>query len=175
MVWHRPIPKLLVPTKFRDFVTLGHETQLPIAPHPGAYGVKRTHHTHEGVDLYCAVGTPVHAVEDGLIVNIIPFTGPHADPPSPWWHNTWAVLVEGESGVVVYGELFPRVKHAYEKKVKRGDDLGGVLKVLKEDKGYPMSMLHLELHEHGTTNAWDWIDEKPPSLRDPTPFLLEAK
>lgn len=175
MTWHRPIPKLLVPTKFRDFVTLGHETQLPIAPHPGAYGVKRSHHTHEGVDLYCSHGTPVHAVEDGEIVAKIIFTGPRAEPPSPWWHETEAVLIEGSSGVVVYGEVTSISNRKIGFKLRRGDPVGFVTTVLKKDKGYPMSMLHLELHEHGTRNAWDWIDEKPPSLRDPTPLLLEAQ
>ena len=42
------------------------------------------------------------------MVAIEAFTGPGAG--SPWWHDTEAVLVEGESGVVLYGELVPCVK-----------------------------------------------------------------
>lgn len=175
MTWHIPIPKLLVPTKFRTFVTLPHETHLPIAQHPGAYGVKRKHHTHEGVDLYCAEGTDVSAVEDGEIVAIIHFTGSKAEPPSPWWWNTMAVLVEGETGVVVYGEVAPAQGMLVGDKVKRGEIIAHVMQVLKVHKGFPVSMLHLELHEPGTRYAWDWIDEKPPSLRDPTQYLLESR
>lgn len=175
MTWFIPIPKVLVPTKFRTFVTLPHETHLPIAPHPGAYGVKRKHHTHEGVDLYCAEGTDVQVVEDGVIVAIFHFTGTLAEPPSPWWRNTMAMLVEGESGVVVYGEVAPHLGRLVGDKVRRGEKLAQVMQVLTYHNGFPVSMLHLELHEPGTKYAWDWIDEKPPSLRDPTPFLLESR
>jgi hypothetical protein len=165
---------VLVPTKFRDYVVLPHQAQLPLPPHPGAFGVKRTHHTHEGVDLYVPQGTPVRAVEAGEIVAVIPFTGSRAVPPSPWWRETEAVLVEGESGVVVYGEIVPVVGRRLGYRLKREEPVGYVVQVLTKDKGYPLSMLHLELHVTGTRNAFDWIDEKPPSLLDPTSFLLGA-
>ena len=175
MTWNLPISKVLVPTKFQTFVTLPHETHLPLAPHPGAFGVKRKHHTHEGVDLYCAEGTDVHAVEDGKIVAILHFTGEQAIPPSLWWRDTMAMLVEGESGVVVYGEMAPRLGKLVGDKVRRGDVVGNVMQVLSHYKGFPVSMLHLELHIHGTRDAYDWVDEKPVSLLDPTPFLMEAR
>ena len=35
-------------------------------------------------------------------------------------------------------------------------------------------MLHLELHAPDTTEAMEWVGVRPKSLRDPTPFLLEA-
>lgn len=172
MPWRCPIPFKLRPTTDRDESVCAGETQLPLAPHPGAFGVKRKHHTHEGVDLYCPVGTIVRPVESGRVVAVVHFTGPRADPPSPWWLPTQAVLVEGESGVVVYGEVLSRVSVGWE--VYKGSSaLGLVRQVLIKDKGYPMSMLHLELHIPGTRNAFDWIDEKPPSLLDPTPYLKE--
>lgn len=146
-------------------------TGVPLAPHPGAFGVERKNHTHEGVDLYCPEGTLVDAVEEGTVVAVIPFTGALATPPSPWWHDTWAVLVEGPSGVVVYGEIRPAVKVGDP--IKAGWTIGWVKQVLKEDKGRPMSMLHLELHRSGTRDAYAWEDERPESLLDPTPFLLE--
>jgi hypothetical protein len=75
---------------------------------PGRFGAVRKHDVHTGVDLYCAVSTKVVAVEAGEVVVIEPFTGP--DAASPWWLSTEAVLVEGASGVVVYGEVHPEVR-----------------------------------------------------------------
>jgi len=173
MVWSCPIPFKLRPTTNRDESVCVGETQLPLAPHPGAFGVKRKHHTHEGVDLYCPPGTEVCAVEAGEIVAIIPFTGTRADPPSPWWRDTDAVLVEGQTGVVVYGEIAPIARHQVGHRIERGQPIGYVIPVLQKYKGYPMFMLHLELHIAGTRNAFDWVDDRPPSLLDPTPFLKE--
>ena len=172
-MWLVPIPFTLVITNNRDHKVAIGETQLPIAPHPGAFAVHRKHHTHEGVDLYCPEGTEVCAVEDGTVVAVIPFTGMLATPPSPWWRDTTAVLVEGATGVVVYGEISSLVEVGEH--VSRGQPLGHVKRVLLRDKGYPTTMLHLELHQHGTRNAFDWIDVKPLSLLDPTPYLLQAQ
>lgn len=176
MNWIRPFTFIrLVPTMNRQLVMKKDETHLPISPHPGAYGVRRKHHTHEGVDLYAPVGTGVHPVETGTIVAIIPFTGPSAVPPSAWWNDTQAVLIEGPSGVVVYGEVRPKELLKVGETVKTGDIIGYVEQVLKVDKGFPMSMLHLELHKHGTRDCFEWIDEKPESLKDPTEYLLRAR
>lgn len=174
MTWRIPIDRRLVPTTERDRVVSERETHLPLPPHPGAFGVKRKHHTHEGVDLYCPQGTPVYTVEPGEIVAIFPFTGLRAEPPSPWWRETDALLVEGASGVVVYGEIQTRVGLVVGDRVPAGSLVGYVVQVLTKDKGYPMSMLHLELHELGTRCAYDWTDERPPSLLDPTSFLFNA-
>lgn len=149
------------------------QTGVPLGPdHPGAFGYPRKHHTHEGVDLYCPEGTPVAAVEDGVVVSIIPFTGEAAIPPSPWWHDTWALLVEGDTGVVVYGEI--TLSHGYWPGdiIRAGEIIGHVKQVLKEDKGRPMSMLHLELHRHGTKDAVDWVEYRPETLLDPTEHLM---
>ena len=127
-------------------------TGLPLRPHPGAFGVQRQHHVHEGVDLYCEPGTPVFAVEAGVVVRVMPFTGPRAG--LPWWLDTQAVMVEGPSGVVLYGEIEASVAEgAY---VEGGQQLGQVTRVLRHDKGRPLSMLHLELHEPGTRSAPEW-------------------
>lgn len=176
MNWHPPIRLSLVPsddsTSFQAMKP--DETALPLAPHPGAFGVERAHHVHEGVDLYCAEGTAVQAVEAGEIVAIIPFTGAMAN--SDWWRDTDAVLVEGRSGVVLYGEISLVGKRVGDI-LQRGETLGQVKQVLKTDKGRPMSMLHLELHVSGTRDAYEWTRAggRPPSLLDPTPFLKAAK
>lgn len=151
----------------------------------GSFGCKRSHDVHTGIDLYCEVGTEVIAMEDGRVISIEGFTGPHADDPSPWWNDTKAVLVQGESGVVVYGEISSLVEVGQP--VHRGDTLGTVLCVLVEFKGRPMTMLHIELLKPGATetawwkqgvprlaNLWKPEDTRPDCLLDPYPYLMEA-
>lgn len=171
-LWLPPLPLSFVLTddggSFRHFSD--NQTGIPLSPHPGAFGVKRKNHTHEGVDLYCPEGTTVSAVEDGVIVAVLPFTGEHAG--LPWWKNTFALLVEGESGVVVYGEIMPSKSLLLGDGVSAGEHLGTIARVLKNDKGRPMCMLHLELHTPGARFTPPWYEEKPPTLLDPTPFLM---
>lgn len=173
-VWLNPLPLNLVTTdqseSFRYFDS--DETGLPIGQHPGAFGVQRKHHVHEGVDLYCPTGTPVHAVEGGMVVAVKPFTGPQVG--MPWWQDTKVVMVEGATGVVAYGEVESHVVEG--QRVQAGDMLGHVVQVLRENKGRPMSMLHLELHTHGARDCPEWPTpaERPATLLDPTPHLLDA-
>jgi len=174
VAWRCPIPRVLVPTTDGEsFSRMGPDaTGLPLAPHPGGFGVQRKHHVHEGVDLYCPPGTRVCAVQAGEVVAVLPFTGPSAG--LAWWQDTHVVLVEGEDGVVAYGEIEPLVRKGQV--VAAGELLGQVLPVLRHDKGRPTSMLHLELHAKGTRGCppWDHVDSRPASLRDPTEFLLRA-
>ena len=172
--WRNPLPLALAPSEDSlSFLSLpAGTTALPLVPHPGAYAVERRHHVHEGVDLYCLDGTQVTAVEPGRVVTVGFFTGPAAG--YPWWNDTHVVLVEGPSGVVAYGEVEPVVQVGQV--LQTGDTVGKVKTVLKKDKGRPMSMLHLELHEPGTRICPEWPAgaEKPPTLRDPTEHLLRA-
>lgn len=173
MTWYIPIPLRLIPT--RDGESFRHmaegETGLPLTGHPGSFAHVRKYHTHEGVDLYCPEGTPVYAVEPGNVVAVIPFTGSKVGS-GEWWHDTDAVLVEGDSGVVVYGEVIPVTKVG--SRVEAGQLIGNVTQVLKKDKGRPMTMLHLELHQKGARDAPEWTTQRPATLLDPTPFLLRA-
>lgn len=147
-------------------------TGLPVGDHVGAFGVSRKHDIHTGVDLYSAHESIVFAVEKGVIVAILPFTGEEAG--SPWWNDTQAVMVEGESGVVLYGEIFPywglKVGHI----IYKGECVGHVDEVLKVNKGRPTSMLHMELYTPGTKKWVNWGlgEPKPDNLLDPTPFLV---
>lgn len=173
MSWLCPVAFNLIPQAI-DLSTPPHPAHalLPLAPHPGAFGVPRKHHVHEGIDIYVPAGTRVHAVEDGVVVKIEPFTGPAAG--SPWWHDTQAVFVEGPSGVVVYGEILPEEGLAEGDFMPAGGIVGTVTPVLRVDKGRPMSMLHLELHVRGTRAAPAWEGERPASLLDPTALLRAA-
>ncbi len=142
----------------------------PLLPdNAGSFGALRRFDRHTGVDLYCEVGTPVVAVERGLVVNIEPFTGEKAG--SSWWCPTDAVLVEGASGVVVYGEVTTGLKVGAS--VEQGDIIGYVAPVLQRFKGRPMVMLHLELMRSGAraTGWWRITDQPPGDLLDPTPLL----
>lgn len=171
--WAIPLPLTLVPTPDDDGTAAScGTTWLPLAPHPGAFGVRRAHHTHEGVDLYAPEGTAVSPVEPGVVVVIEPFTG--ASAGCPWWRDTWAVFVEGASGVVVYGEIIPNPELAIGQRVALGQILGRLTPVLRADKGRPMTMLHLELHTRGARAAPAWEDERPGTLQDPTAYLLGA-
>lgn len=174
MLWFCPIAYRLIPTDQSDSyldIPDGY-TGLPLPGHPGAFGFERKNHIHEGVDLYVPWGTPVYAVEPGEVVAIVPFTGEHAG--SPWWNDTWAVMVEGRSGVVCYGEIDPLNSLKVGQKLDSSCLIGNVKTVLKKNKGRPMSMLHLELYEHGVREPVEWKpgEEQPQGLRDPTPHLI---
>lgn len=152
------------------------KVEVPGEGHPGGFGTVRKHDIHTGVDLYCEVGTEVVAVEGGRIVGIERFTGAHADDPSPWWNNTYAVLVRGNSGVIVYGEVEARVTRI-DQSVKAGEIIAVVTTpVLKRDKGRPTTMLHFEWMQPGAERTvwWKLNEKQPEMLRDPTKKLKEA-
>lgn len=151
---------------------------IPVGQHPGAFRFKRKNSTHSGVDLYTKEHYWVKAIETGIVVGIENFTGPSDN--SPWWNDTEAVLIEGKSGVICYGEII--TKHHFPihvgQYIQRGQNFASVIPVLKEGRerpdipGHSRSMLHIELYKHGqhkaSTNAFqDFIS-------DPTPFLIKS-
>jgi phosphopantothenoylcysteine decarboxylase len=149
-------------------------TYLPVGNHPGAFGCRRKHDTHTGVDLYTSDGANVYAVEPGIVTNISWFTGPKAK--YDWWEDTQALMVEGKSGVVLYGEISTKLNVGDI--VKKGSLIGNVKRVLPEHKlrqdikGHSTSMLHIELYEKGYRGDHAlWLTEKPPALLDPTEYL----
>jgi murein DD-endopeptidase MepM/ murein hydrolase activator NlpD len=153
-----------------------HTWSLPIGKyHPGGFGYMRNHSIHTGVDLYASVGSRVCAVEDGKVVQIENFTGLSAG--SSWYNETQAVLIEGTSGVVLYGEIKPSGSLQIGNAVKAGEHIGNVLAVLKEDKGNGVSMLHFEVYTKGTRSSVWWHHGKhmPKNLLDPTQYLLSLK
>lgn len=153
----------------------------------GTFGFERKYETHSGVDLYCNEGQIARAVDDGRVILVPDFTGENAG--SPWWHPTKAVVVDhGDGKFVVYGELEPWATIRPGVSVRRGQPLGRVLRVRKEARGKPTTMLHLELwaseatvmatyEGERATVACDWPrgGERPSGLLDPTPWLALAK
>lgn len=150
---------------------------VPCVNPQGGFGALRKHDIHTGIDIYCEPHSIVRAVEDCRILDVIPFTGPSAD--SPWWNDTKAVIARGASGIVVYGEVCggPLTTALIGKNVPRGYALDYVVPVLKEDKGLPMSMLHLELYDpdlYLEPVVWKLGEPKPPMLLDPTSLIHRA-
>lgn len=141
---------------------------------PGQFGTRRKHDVHTGIDLYTYSGMPVIPCEPGVVVAIEDFTGPKAG--SPWWNDTQAILVEGDSGVICYGELAVPRGLTVGMEVTLETCLGCVQKVLRKNKGRPMVMLHIELYKHGTRESviWNLDAPKPENLLDPTEPLREA-
>lgn len=154
-------------------IDLESEMQLPLAPHCGAFAVRRSKHTHEGVDLYAPHGTPVAAVEAGTVLRVVNFTGEKAG--SPWWLDTQALMVASEAHVVNYGEIAVREGLEPGARVAAGEILGTISTVLAVDKGRPRAMLHFEMYAAGYDGPpaeWDPPDTpRPAALIDPTPYL----
>lgn len=165
---------------------------LPRFDEPGAFGAKRKFDVHEGVDIYCVEGAHVAAVEDGKVVDSYQYTG--ANAACQWWNDTWCIKVKGKSGVITYGELMmpdslpcaslsdgTKCGIKYPKigtKVKAGDFIGVVGRVLKENKLRPdirhhnTSMLHMELRtESCHIDGWKLDGDRDKRLLDPTPYL----
>lgn len=158
-MWVNPVPyKLVVTEDSNSFYQFKEdETGLPINNHVGAFGIKRTHDTHTGVDLYVKEGAEIVAVEKGIVIDVFQFTGTAVN--SAWWNDTQAVTIKGPSGIVLYGEISPSV--IVGQVVAPGELIGKAIPVLKKDKGRPMCMLHMELYS-----------EKG-KLLDPTQHLRE--
>lgn len=165
---------------------------IPENPHPGSFGQRRKYDVHTGVDLYTKDKSTVYAVEAGIVVDIVDFTGSkvidsETERPMSWWNDTKAILVKGASGVVVYGEVEPCMGMYVGQVVRPGQVIAMVKAVLPPDKLRPdiphhsNAMLHMEVY---TTQAaekdfrwgtWKLDGERPNGLVDPTPFLRNLR
>lgn len=146
-------------------------TQIPSDGHCGAFGTPRKHDIHTGIDFYVDEGTPVYAMQEGTVVAVMPFTG--VDANCPWWLDTQAVAVEDADGVWLYGEIAAEV--VVGDVLIEGSRVGEVRRVLRHDKGRPMSMLHMERYVHGTREfapLWELDKPQPASLIDPTEIFI---
>jgi murein DD-endopeptidase MepM/ murein hydrolase activator NlpD len=156
------------------------KNKIPAIPTEGAVGdfaFRRSFYYHPGIDLYCAEDQEVQAIEDGVVVHFEYFTGVGAKPSSPWWHNTFSVMVEGASGVIGYCELFIADEIDIGTKVKAGDSIGNITPVLKKDKGNGTTMLHVERYVPGTKHHVTWVLDtpQPSELVNPRKLLEEIR
>lgn len=149
---------------------------IPTGDHQGAFGAARKHDRHTGVDLYTPEGSFVYPIMDGKIVAREQFTG--AAVGSPWWNDTWALYVyNAELDITtIYGELNRDIAPFNEEFVDASANtpIGAVSRVIKNDKGLPVSMLHVEMYRGLVTTSNWWHDKKPDNLLDPTPYLMQA-
>jgi len=146
---------------------------LPALNGVGDFASRRSFYHHPGVDIYCDFGQEVVAIEDGIVTNIEFFTGPNAEPTSPWWNETQSIMIEGESGALGYCELEVYFNIEIGQHVHKGQRIGSVVPVLKKDKGNGTTMLHFEKYIPGTKEHVTWVLDKemPGTLLNPRPYL----
>ena len=153
-------------------VPQSYSKSLPKPNEDGAFGAPRVYKNgkgkHAGIDIYAPVGSKVVAIEDGTVVHVSNFTGA---PWSPQWRKTWYVMVEhADKNISVYGEIRkPRLKKG--NKVKSGQVIGYIAKVLFGKKTRKSAMLHFELHNNGSRISTDWYGKKPDKILNPTRYL----
>ena len=128
----------------------------------GAYRSKTR--KHGGCDLIKPVGTPIHAVADGVLVHEETF----------FYHNTWYVTYQHGSILVRYGEI----KHHSSTRKKRGQTIkkGEVVATVGLLSG-GSHMLHIEMYRNGKDHS-TLRSSKGPYMRrkdimDPAPYLNE--
>lgn len=155
---------------------------IPSVGSVGDFAFRRSFYHHPGIDIYCDLYQQVQAIEDGVIVHVEHFTGAGANPPSPWWNDTWSVMVEGKSGVIGYCEMSPNytlfpIDNPVGRKLVEGQPFGVIIPVLKKDKGNGITMLHLELYEAGTAEhvTWTLDTERPKQLLNPRELLEKIR
>jgi murein DD-endopeptidase MepM/ murein hydrolase activator NlpD len=158
---------LLIPTKPLD------SFKIPESDSPNSFGAKRKYDYHTGVDLFCNTGDKVYSMYNGIITNILEFTG---FKDTPFWNDTYAVMIYHPdiNKTFLYGELEPLIKVG--ELISKGDIIGTVLRVLKNDKGLPTTMLHMECYSGMINDCvwWKHNEDKPENLEDITKYLNYA-
>jgi len=177
-IWNWPLDSQPIGTTIDSYSFLDFDVnelcEIPLHPHVGAFGIRRRHDVHKGIDLYALLNSNVYAVEDGTIIDICPFTGPKAG--YDWWLDTDGIYVQGESGIVVYGEIGVKEGLRIGSKIVKGQHIANVKRVIVKDKGRPNCMLHLELHDKDWlhTPQWEINENQHRGILDPTPFLIRS-
>jgi hypothetical protein len=135
---------------------------------PKSFGSRRSggRRKHAGCDLYCAVGTEILAMADGLVIR-----GPYY-----FYSNTYALEVRHDNGRVVrYGEILQNVAAGVGAgaRVRKGQIIARVGKL----KNIRNSMLHLEMYEGTRSGRLTTVGntyKRRADVMDPTPVLDSA-
>jgi len=124
---------------------------------------------HVGIDLYANNGDPVVAIADGTVVAIQSF---HL--------GSWAILVEHDGVVALYGEVRPNSWQEFGvgvgSRVRRGQPIARIACMVGTESSCDSHMLHFETYVPGTRKNSPWYqgNPAPPAIRDPTWLLLTA-
>lgn len=169
----------------------GVDRDLPPEGTPGSFWEDRGDRHHAGVDLYAPPGSPVVALEEGMVVSAGVFTSPDL---VPYWNRTFEVTIAHTSGIFCrYAELGDITVEPGDS-VRGGGLIGHVGQVLNlalvgpdappyirslRDRGH-CSMLHLEacssLPEPSPGyRGGNWFSrERPAQLLDPALLLRDT-
>jgi murein DD-endopeptidase MepM/ murein hydrolase activator NlpD len=166
-------------------------TKMSASGAPGCFWEDRGDRRHCGMDIHAPAGSDVVAVEAGDVLNVAPFTSPHA---LPYWNETYYVLIRHESGhFCKYAELGATAVVPGEP-VEAGQVIGQVGMVLNDraigadaplyiqklKEGGLGSMLHFEVYRAMPTQLPYYLGgnllggPKPAELLDPAQYLKTA-
>lgn len=164
---------------------------LPRFPEEGSFWESRGDRFHCGIDFYCEENTPVLSCEDGYVLKTGIFTSQNI---LYYWDITYFVLIKSlhNDYVLKYAEM-KKIFVSENQKIKRGEIIGLVGKVINPDKlsffsplyiqriaaSNNCSMLHLELHKFPYKEIKPYLGgnyfglDKPNSLLNIEKFLIE--
>jgi murein DD-endopeptidase MepM/ murein hydrolase activator NlpD len=139
----------------------------------GASSKNRGTRRHAACDLIVPPGTPVLAVEQGIVLKV---------PKTAFFQNTYTVIVDHPNFIVRYAEL------DINRPVKEGDHVSEGQQIGTVGKNYKgKGMLHFEMYKKTATGplTQTWNDkylyvpirnyQRRKDLMDPTPYLDQWK
>jgi hypothetical protein len=169
----------------------GVKRDLPPEGTPGSFWEDRGDRHHMGVDLYAPPGSPVVAIEKGMVISAGVFT---SSDLVPYWTRTYEITIVHAPGILCrYAELGDTTVERGDS-VRGGGLIGHVGQVLNlalvgpdappyirslRDRGHG-SMLHLEVYSSlpGPSPGYrggNWFSrERPAHLLDPALLLIDA-
>jgi len=126
-----------------------------------SFGAVKKENIHTGIKLHCA-DRFIYTIESGKIINILPYFKTSGN------NKLYSVMIEGESGVFLYGGIRPSRYLKIGNYVDRQHYIGEAL--LHHNSKL---MLHLELYKYGTVEPVQWLttENKPSNLLDPTNII----
>lgn len=116
---------------------------------------------HGAIDVYppTGKGTPVKAIKDGTVVQVIPDFYTRADS-----EVCCGILIDHGDFVAFYGEMTSPATLSVGQTVKRGQQVGTVSGTVQ---------LHFEMYAPGTKARSNWYGPQPANLQDPTGMMLK--
>jgi len=156
-------------------IDLGSSARFPLEFRPAEsyregmrrFGARRSGgRKHAGCDLYAPLGTPIFAMDSGVVVQDL----------YHFYLGTFALEIQHPGFVARYGEITGKVPDGLRRgaTVRRGDLLGSVGRL----EGLDMTMLHLELYAGSGSGPLTVRANIPfqrrSDLVDPTPVLDAA-